>query len=171
VGINTAILDDPALTVRTLRKRVRPLRRLVLDSEARIPLTARLLNDDQAVSTTIVVGSGAPISRVRQLEKKVSVWKSPASEAGVDLKWLLETLGAEAVTHLLVEGGGEVAYSFLRAKSVHRTVFFYAPKVLGGRAARKAIAGDDSFASGFRIGAVEWKKVGLDLMLSGLVQY
>jgi diaminohydroxyphosphoribosylaminopyrimidine deaminase/5-amino-6-(5-phosphoribosylamino)uracil reductase len=171
VGINTAILDDPALTIRTPRKRVRPIRRLVLDSDARIPLTARLLNDEQSASTTIVVGSNAPIRRVRALEKKVSVWKSPESGKGVDLEWLLGTLGAAEVTHLLVEGGGEVAYSFLEAKSVHRTVFFYAPKVLGGRSARTAVAGDDSFPTGLRLGGVEWKKVGLDLMLSGLVQY
>ena len=39
------------------------------------------------------------------------------------------------------------------------------------QAARMAVAGDDSFPTGLRIGAVEWKKVGLDLMLSGLVQY
>ena len=53
-----------------------------------------------------------------------------------------EGLGSAQVTSLLVEGGGEVNASFLMDGLAHRIAFFYAPKVLGGRAARKAVAGE-----------------------------
>ena len=41
-------------------------------------------------------------------------------------------LGREQVTHLLVEGSGEVHASFLAHDLAHRVAFFYAPKILGG---------------------------------------
>ena len=53
------------------------------------------------------------------------------------LHWLLKKLGAENVTSLLVEGGGEVNASFLLGGLAQRVVFYYAPKILGGRDSRK----------------------------------
>ena len=56
------------------------------------------------------------------------------------MRWLLKKLGAENVTSLLVEGGGEVNASFLLGGFAQRVAFFYAPKILGGRDARKGVA-------------------------------
>ena len=58
------------------------------------------------------------------------------------MRWLLKKLGAENVTSLLVEGGGEVNASFLLGGFAQRVAFFYAPKILGGRDSRKAVAGE-----------------------------
>ncbi|MGH9726409.1 MAG: dihydrofolate reductase family protein, partial [Candidatus Acidiferrales bacterium] len=58
------------------------------------------------------------------------------------MKWLLKKLGSENVINLLVEGGGEVNASFLLCGLAHRVAFFYAPKILGGRDSRKAVAGE-----------------------------
>jgi diaminohydroxyphosphoribosylaminopyrimidine deaminase/5-amino-6-(5-phosphoribosylamino)uracil reductase len=58
----------------------------------------------------------------------------------IDLRWLLKKLGAENVTSLLVEGGGEVNASFLLGGFRAARRFFYAPKILGGRDARKGVA-------------------------------
>ena len=54
----------------------------------------------------------------------------------------LKKLGSENVTSLLVEGGGEVNASFLLGGLAQRVAFFYAPKILGGRDSRKAVAGE-----------------------------
>src|ERR1051325_1467867 len=117
------------------------LRRLILDSRARTPLKAKIVIDEFAALTTVIVGQDAPSSRVEKLARQVSVVRAPLRDGRIDLRWLLHRLGAENVTSLLVEGGGEVNASFLLSGLAHRVAFFYAPKVLGGANARKAVAG------------------------------
>lgn len=184
VGINTVLADDPSLTVRSVSKRagpkrVTPLRRIILDARARTPLTARMVTDAQAAATTVVVSPLAPAARVAALARRVRVLVAPlATDAeptatpAIDLRWLLEQLGAEEVTSLLVEGGGEVNASFLLGGLAHRVAFFYAPKILGGRTARKAVAGEGirSVADALRLREVEWRRVGPDLFLTALVE-
>ena len=183
VGVNTILADDPSLTVRTRMedggwKMAKPLRRIVLDSLARTPLAAKVVSDEFAALTTIVVGKSAPKQRVAALAKWVNVIVAPATNSKLkttnsklNLKWLLQKLGAENVTSLLVEGGGEVNASFLLGGLARRVAFFYAPKILGGRAARKAVAGDGakSLPEVVRLREVEWRKLGADLLMTGLV--
>jgi len=181
VGVNTILTDDPGLTFRPADgTRAAPprLRRLVLDTRARTPLTARVVSDEHAALTTIVVGRTAPPKRVAALAKRVNVLvaperKSPGAKVApqLDLRWLLKRLGAEAVTRLLVEGGGEVNASFLLGGFAQRVAFFYAPKILGGRAAHKAVAGDGakSLAAVVTLAEVAWQKVGDDLLLTARV--
>ena len=175
VGVNTVLADDPALTARTISNLKSPtanprLRRIILDSRARTPLTAKVVSDELAALTTIVVTKAAPARRVAALAKRVNVWTAPG-KARVALRWLLKKLGRENVTSLLVEGGGEVNAAFLLDGFAHRVVFFYAPKILGGRHARKAVAGAGarSLAEALILRAVEWRRVGDDLMMTALV--
>ena len=92
---------------------------------------------------------------------------APSRNGKIDLKWLLKKLAAEEVTSLLVEGGGEVNASFLSEGLAQRIVFFYAPKVLGGRDARKAVAGDGATRAKevLDLENAEWEKIGEDLVL------
>jgi diaminohydroxyphosphoribosylaminopyrimidine deaminase/5-amino-6-(5-phosphoribosylamino)uracil reductase len=87
------------------------------------------------------------------------------------LCWLLKKLGAENVTSLLVEGGGEANASFLLGGFAQRVAFFYAPKILGGRDSRRAVAGRGvrSLAEAIQLCDVEWKRLGLDLLLTARV--
>jgi diaminohydroxyphosphoribosylaminopyrimidine deaminase/5-amino-6-(5-phosphoribosylamino)uracil reductase len=169
VGVNTILADNPSLTVRMQNEK--PLRRLVLDSRARTPLSAKVVSDKWTALTTIVVGKHAPKKRVAALQKRVKVVVAPSADLKLDLRWLLKKLGAESVTSLLVEGGGEVNASFLLGGFVQRVAFFYAPKILGGRDARKAVAGDGakSLREVVQLREVEWRKLGADLLLTARV--
>jgi diaminohydroxyphosphoribosylaminopyrimidine deaminase/5-amino-6-(5-phosphoribosylamino)uracil reductase len=91
--------------------------------------------------------------------------------SAIDLRWLLQRLGAENVTRLLVEGGGEVNASFLLGGLAQRVAFFYAPKILGGRAARAGVAGEGakSLRDLVELQGVQWRKLGDDLLLTALV--
>ncbi|MFN0068646.1 MAG: bifunctional diaminohydroxyphosphoribosylaminopyrimidine deaminase/5-amino-6-(5-phosphoribosylamino)uracil reductase RibD [Limisphaerales bacterium] len=173
VGINTVLADDPSLTVRTRagRPASRQPRRLVLDTQARTPLTAKLLTDDFAAQTIVIVGKSAPARRVAALRQRAGVLVAPERGGRVDLRWLMRELGRQQVTRLLVEGGGEVHGALVDARLVHRVAFFYAPKVLGDRAARKAVAGAGakSWAGVLRLAEVATRRVGPDLFLTGLV--
>jgi len=197
VGINTILNDNPSLTMRfgtpnsgsarADREIGAPkLRRIVLDSMARTPLDAKVVSDEFAALTTIVVSKHAPKNRVAALAKRVNVVTAPIQEAGravlcppqrarsiapyqqIDLRWLMRKLGAESVTNLLVEGGGEVNASFLLGGFAQRVAFFYAPKILGGRDSRKGVAGDGakSLADVIRLRDVEWQRLGEDLLLT-----
>jgi len=175
VGINTVLADDPGLTLRGPRAagRDRRLRRIVLDAHARTPLTAKVVSDECAALTTIVVSEAAPKTRVAALARRVRVWEAPLTprRATLDLRWLLPRLGAENITSLLVEGGGEVNASFLLQGLAHRILFFYAPKILGGRDSRRAVAGEG--ATGLdeilTLSDLEWRRLGPDLLLTARV--
>jgi diaminohydroxyphosphoribosylaminopyrimidine deaminase/5-amino-6-(5-phosphoribosylamino)uracil reductase len=193
VGINTILADDPSLTVRlnadskgniehpTSNIQHPKLRRIVLDSMARTPLKAKVVSDEFAALTTIVVSKYAPKNRAAALAKRVNVIVAPATKRRargdapyqkIDLRCLMRKLGAENVTSLLVEGGGEANASFLLAGFAQRVAFFYAPKILGGRDARKAVAGEGarSLAEVIRLRDVEWKRIGKDLLLTARVE-
>ena len=175
VGVNTVLADDPSLTVRETPKtkiQTSRLRRIVLDSQARTPLKAKVVSDEFAALTTIVVGKGAPARRIAVLAKRAQVWTAPLRGGRIDLRWVLKRLGGEKVTSLLVEGGGEVNASFLLGAFAQRVAFFYAPKILGGRDSRKAVAGEGarSLNEILNLCDVEWRRVGEDLMMTARVE-
>ncbi len=174
VGVNTILADNPRLTVRQKVGRqhtTRSLRRIVLDANARTPLSAKVVSDEQRALTSIVVSRKAPAGRVARLAKHVRVLRAPSRNGMINLSWLLEALGAENVTSLLVEGGGEVNASFILQGLVHRVAFFYAPKILGGCHARKAVAGLGASAlrDVFRLNQISWTSVGKDWLLAGKI--
>jgi diaminohydroxyphosphoribosylaminopyrimidine deaminase/5-amino-6-(5-phosphoribosylamino)uracil reductase len=174
-GINTVLADDPRLTVRGPRGSrpgaCAPKRRIILDTLGRTPLTARVVADEFRGLTTIVVGRGAPKHRMAALERRVRVLVAPGRNGKLDLGWLLRKLGGEEVTSLFVEGGGEVIASFLLGGMAQRVAFFYAPKVLGGRDARKAVAGEgiERPAEMVKLRDPEWRRLGPDLLLTARV--
>ena len=186
VGINTILADDPSLTRRTNENiqhstfniQLPGLRRIVLDSLARTPLSAKVVSDEFAGFTTVVVSKLAPKKRVSALAERVNVLVAPAANSAlrtphsaIELRWLLKKLGAENVASLLVESGGEVNASFLLNGLAHRVAFFYAPKILGGRDSRKGVAGDGVkiLNEMIQLGEVEWRRLGEDLLLTALV--
>jgi diaminohydroxyphosphoribosylaminopyrimidine deaminase/5-amino-6-(5-phosphoribosylamino)uracil reductase len=180
VGINTILADDPSLTARSLKSKVRSLksgdghrlRRIILDSQARTPLKAKVVNDEYSRLTTIIVSRSVPAKRISKLSKRASVIVAPGpSHSGIDLRWLLRRLGSENVTSLLVEGGGEVNASFLLQGLAHRVAFFYAPKILGGRDSIRAVAGKGIMRldHAIRLTSAEYHTLGADLLLTARV--
>ncbi len=179
VGINTVLADDPSLTFRpatTARKTSaaspKRLRRIILDAHARTPLDARVITDTAADLTTIVLSAAAPPRRAADLAQRVRTLVAPAAPDGrIDLRWLLAELGREQVTSLLVEGGGEVNASFLLGGFAQRIAFFYAPKILGGRTARKAVAGEGArnLDEVLNLTDLHWRQLGPDLLLTARV--
>ena len=176
VGVNTVLADNPSLTARsrgnaqrsTLNAQPPALRRIVLDSMARTPPQSKIISDKHAALTTIVVGNNAPKARVAALSEQVNVLVAPRTKSAINLRWLLKRLGSENVTSLLVEGGGEVNASFLLGGFAQRVAFFYAPKILGGRDSRKAVAGAgiERLTDIIQLHDVHWRKLGDDLLLT-----
>ena len=174
VGINTVLMDDPSLTCRDSRQGgrvIRRLRRVVVDTRARTPLSSRVVSDEFASDTLVVVGENAAKVRVERLRRRVAVWSAPLRQGRVDLAWLLDRLGELEVTQLLVEGGGEVNGGFIDAGLAQRVAFFYAPKILGGVDAPRGVggAGFESLSTMPEIVDPVWRRCGEDLFLTGLI--
>jgi diaminohydroxyphosphoribosylaminopyrimidine deaminase/5-amino-6-(5-phosphoribosylamino)uracil reductase len=168
VGVNTIVQDDPSLTVRRPGFGGQPWRRIVLDPRARVPLAAKVISGPFAASTTVVVTRAAPARRAAALARRVRVLRAPARAGGIDLRWLLRELGREDITSLLVEGGGETNAAFLSQGLAGRVMIFYAPLVLGGRAAPAAVAGAGAggLAQALRLAGAKWRRLGEDIVLT-----
>jgi diaminohydroxyphosphoribosylaminopyrimidine deaminase/5-amino-6-(5-phosphoribosylamino)uracil reductase len=134
-------------------------------------LRAKVITDPFASSTTVVVTRAAPPRRRAALRRRVSVIEAPARQGDIDLRWLLKKLGREEVASLLVEGGGETNARFLLGSLAQRVAFFYAPMVLGGRDAIKAVAGAGRLRLSDRIDlrGAQWSMAGNDLLLTAAV--
>jgi GTP cyclohydrolase II len=128
VGVGTAIIDDPQLTVRMVPGRS-PLR-VVLDSTLRLPSTARVL-DDGAGTVVITTELSNEDRRDALRARTVGVHIVDASPRGVDLASALQTLRGLGVGSLLVEGGARVITSFFAERLVDRLVVGIAPTIMG----------------------------------------
>jgi diaminohydroxyphosphoribosylaminopyrimidine deaminase/5-amino-6-(5-phosphoribosylamino)uracil reductase len=129
VGAETAIADDPELTVRRPGFVGAQPRRIVLDSRQRLPDTVRLVRTAREVPTYVVT---VEPPQARLVDAGVRVLQVKAAGDRPDLHHTLERLADEGVGRLFVEGGGQAAASFLRCGLVDAVEWFRAPIVLGG---------------------------------------
>ncbi|MCL6643256.1 MAG: bifunctional diaminohydroxyphosphoribosylaminopyrimidine deaminase/5-amino-6-(5-phosphoribosylamino)uracil reductase RibD, partial [Candidatus Bipolaricaulota bacterium] len=151
VGIGTVLADDPQLTVR-LHPHPRPLSpvrergegvrgrqpiRIILDSHGRIPVDAAVMRSAGEIRTIIATTDAMPSEKEQALRQAhVEVWRLPATEGGrVALHALIQKLAQEQIDSLLIEGGSEIAWSFLREKLIDKILLVIAPKIVGGRSA------------------------------------
>jgi GTP cyclohydrolase II len=135
VGIGTLLSDDPSLTVR-LWQGPSPSP-VVLDSCLRTPVCARVLAAGGGRPVRIACTENARDELRIQLEQKgAEILRLPAWANGwVDLGRLLSALGEGGIKRVMVEGGGKVLTSFLRASLVDYAVVTVAPRLLGGMSA------------------------------------
>jgi len=172
VGIGTVLADDPALTVRLDGPWPRQPLRVVLDSKARTPVAARLIQGEPAGHAIIAVGADAPGDRVRALEAAgAQVLRCPGADGRVSPADLLAALAAREVRGVLVEGGAEVAASFLEAGLVDRVAMFLAPLLLGGATAPTVVAGiGRELKRGVALEGVDVRRIGDDVVVEGDVR-
>jgi GTP cyclohydrolase II len=128
VGVGTATIDDPQLTVRMVSG-PSPLR-VILDSTLRLPETARVL-DEQAGTIVITTRHSSGERRAALRARAICVRVVEPGPRGVDLADALATLRSLGVRSLLVEGGARVITSFLADKLVDRLVVGIAPTIIG----------------------------------------
>ena len=139
VGIETVLADDPELTVREVEG-PQPLR-VVLDSRGRTPPSARVL--DGTARTLIATTEEMPRGTEEELRGRgAEVVRFPSREGRVDIGKLLAWLGERDVDSVLVEGGGEVAWSFVSQGLVNKLYLFYGPLIVGGQGAVPAVGGE-----------------------------
>ena len=136
IGIGTALADDPLLTARI--DGARQPKRVVFDSQARLPLDSQLLQTLDQAPVLVVTAPDAPNDRVTALR-----------DAGVepiiatDIESALCELGRREVTSVFLEGGQTLASSFLSSNQIDESRTFIAPMLLGRQPVPAPRAGGD----------------------------
>ncbi|MCS7023464.1 MAG: bifunctional diaminohydroxyphosphoribosylaminopyrimidine deaminase/5-amino-6-(5-phosphoribosylamino)uracil reductase RibD [Bryobacteraceae bacterium] len=131
-GIGTVLSDDCLLTDRTGLPRSRPLMRLVVDSQLRIPLNSKMVASAAGDLTVVTTSAASPERRAALQDKGVGVIVFDGKDGRTDLAALVEWLGAQQYLSLMIEAGSMVNWAALEAGIVDRIFFYYAPKILGG---------------------------------------
>ena len=116
--------------------------KIVMISAKGWPSNARIFEDDRL--TILVFPEGdlkAIVKRSGTQRGTLMLLPSKEKNGKIDIRELLVKLASLGVTKLLVEGGGELAWSFLEAGCVDRAYWILAPKVFGGRDAKTSVEG------------------------------
>lgn len=183
VGVETVLKDRPHLTARLRGVKNQPLR-VVLDSNLRLSYRMQkvqpVLNADEAETIIFYVDDYSN----RKLPKKadllswigvqaIAIYPEYDQPRRVPVSRVVEILAERGVSSILVEGGGQVAASFLEAKLANRIAYFYAPKLIGGADARTALEGLGvaQVADAPRVTNVSIRKLGEDWVVEGDIEY
>ncbi|MDF1593626.1 MAG: bifunctional diaminohydroxyphosphoribosylaminopyrimidine deaminase/5-amino-6-(5-phosphoribosylamino)uracil reductase RibD [Desulfobacterales bacterium] len=175
VGIHTVQKDDPTLTTRIDGKGGKDPIRVILDTRLSISEDAKVLRP-QSDSATILV-SAAPVTDAQKkkkdrLEKKgVRIVAAPLKGGRIDLDPLMDRLGGDGITSLLIEGGAEVIASALADGIVDKVFFFYAPKILGGDDGVPICrgTGPELMEGCIRVRDMDVRRFGSDVLLEGYI--
>jgi diaminohydroxyphosphoribosylaminopyrimidine deaminase/5-amino-6-(5-phosphoribosylamino)uracil reductase len=131
-GIGTVLADDPRLTDRIGLPRNRPLLRIVMDSQLRLPPDSKMVRG--AECDVVAVGtSAASAERRKALESRgvqVLLFDGPGGRA--DLRSVVDWLGQRRYLSLMIEAGSKLNWAALESGCVDRIFFYYGPKILGG---------------------------------------
>jgi diaminohydroxyphosphoribosylaminopyrimidine deaminase/5-amino-6-(5-phosphoribosylamino)uracil reductase len=131
-GIGTVLADDCLLTDRTGLPRSRPLLRIVMDSQLRLPLDSKIVRSAEGDLLVVTTTAGNP-ERRKALEGRgvqVLVMDGPGGRA--DLQSLVEWLARQRYLSLMIEAGAKMNWAALESGLVDRVYFYYGPKILGG---------------------------------------
>ncbi len=165
VGGNTALVDNPSLTDRSFKPRRRKLVRVILDNRLNIPTNSTLVETAKQ-TPTIVVSNSQNVEKIKVLEKQgVEIIQINAR----NLDQVLQELRKRDLQSVLVEGGTEIAGSFVDSKLVDKISLMIAPIIIGGKVAPNAFGGNgaNSLAEALKLGKMELINHDEDFELTG----
>lgn len=151
--------------------------RVICDSRLRLPLDSRICRTAGQYETLVACGLsprelGACEKARRLMDLGIQVLPVPDGQGQVDLFWLMELLGKRGIDSLLIEGGGTLNDSALRAGIVKEIKAFVAPKLFGGREALSPVAGigADRIDEAVKLRLTRMERIGEDLLLEYAVE-
>ena len=166
-GIGTALADDPQLTARSEDVHRQP-RRIVFDSEARLPLDSALISNAPELPLTVVVSRAAPRLSTDALEAAgADVIVATGENEPARVRNALAQLGSEGLTSIMLEGGPHLAGAFLDAGQIDEIRLFLAPILAGGSTARDPLegAGAERIAEAARALTLECDRIADDVLI------
>jgi diaminohydroxyphosphoribosylaminopyrimidine deaminase / 5-amino-6-(5-phosphoribosylamino)uracil reductase len=175
VGSQTLMADNPLLTARTAG--LRTPTRIILDSQARTPISAQVVRTASEAPTLIVVAQAAVAEHATAQRAAAlaaagcEVYFAVGDTPGARLAELLDELGRRRMTNILVEGGGQLLGSLRDLDEIDEVHAFIAPKLLGQAGALSPFAGQGAASLNLatRLHEVRIEQLGDDAYISGRV--
>ncbi|MCK5156442.1 MAG: bifunctional diaminohydroxyphosphoribosylaminopyrimidine deaminase/5-amino-6-(5-phosphoribosylamino)uracil reductase RibD [Spirochaetales bacterium] len=168
VGVQTVIADNPVLTTRLQPDTGKNPARIIMDSHGRTPVSSNLIK-------TIFQGPVIIISSPDIPEKKTKTLKAMGAEIitvtetdrAAVLRELMPVLGERGIDSLLIEGGGTLADSAVRAGIVDKYLYFIAPLIIGGREALTPVEGEgvDEISRAVKLQKMSTRTMGRDILV------
>jgi diaminohydroxyphosphoribosylaminopyrimidine deaminase/5-amino-6-(5-phosphoribosylamino)uracil reductase len=131
-GIGTVLADDCLLTDRTELARSRPLLRMVLDSQLRLPLNSRMVRSANHDVVAVATSAASQDRRAALEARGVQVLTFDGRGGRTDIPRAIDWLGKQHYLSAIVEAGSKVNWALLESQSADKIFFYYAPKILGG---------------------------------------
>lgn len=171
VGINTVVQDNPSLTVRHVKGR-NPYR-IILDNRLVIPPSAQIVTDRFKTHTIIFTSVPEENRAARQLTEEGIriIHMSAGSSKYLDIAEVLKNLAEMNISSVLVEGGGEIFTSFLKANLFDKITFFISPMIIGTGIQSIGELGITSLAQAHRLGQVKIEIIDHQVMVEGFRDY
>lgn len=170
VGINTVLRDNPLLSCRYLGYlHKRQPKKIIVDSRLRLSPALNIFSPHSPAQIIIATTRFAPQKRVLYFSKKAQVIVVKNKEKRVDLRDLMKRLAKQGITHVLIEGGGEIIASALKMGLVDRMIVFISPKIIGGRDAPTAVEGEGikRLKEAKNLKDIRLKRFGQELIIEG----
>ena len=170
IGVETALADDPALTVRHGTGRTNPLR-IVVDSKLRIAEKSQLIRTAREIPTLVVTTAAASDAKIERLRKKgVTALVTPGKGGRVSLPRLMKTLGRRNIMRILVEGADTLAGGLMDEGLIDEVAFFIAPKIVGGPRSAVGGGGVATMADAHTLADERIELIGNDILVTGLIR-
>jgi diaminohydroxyphosphoribosylaminopyrimidine deaminase/5-amino-6-(5-phosphoribosylamino)uracil reductase len=171
IGVGTALADNPSLSVRQ-PERTKPILKVILDTQLRLPPGARVLDRSEGDPVLIYASVGADAQRAQALRAAgaeiAEIGRRGASPA---LDEVLADLGRREVLHVLCEGGTKVFTAFLERGIADKIHLFMAPKLMGSEG--RPWVGDLGrlrLEEAIALGCVEVRRAGPDVWLEAYLK-
>lgn len=167
VGIGTVLADNPLLNCR-MPGGNSPVR-IVLDSHLRIPLDSQIVQTAGEYKTIVATrrDDGKPDIESKLQKAGVEVLHVPEKEGHIDLQALMGMLGEQQIDSILLEGGGTVNASALKAGIVNRVQVYVGGQIFGGVQAPSPVGGQGiaAVADSYKFGVPKVTSLGEDVLL------
>jgi diaminohydroxyphosphoribosylaminopyrimidine deaminase / 5-amino-6-(5-phosphoribosylamino)uracil reductase len=172
VGRNTALHDNPSLTVRLVEGR-QP-KRVVIDGPFELPRNLNLFSDQFEEKTIIITHNRVKAesesdSMLKLLQSNYfrgNILITDQSGGHVRLKDAMRQLYESGVHSILVEGGQQLSSALLKAGLVDRLRLFIAPNLLGGGTKSIINLGVNRMEDIVPFNDYNWQQVGKDMLLT-----
>lgn len=127
IGKNTALIDNPSLTVRYSEGR-NP-KRFVIDRDLSLPLDLKLLSDELRKITYIIHNSIDTYKQERLKLAGVNLIKLSTKNCDFDLNEILAKIGKLGINSIIVEGGAHLLANFFKSDLVDEIHQYTSPKI------------------------------------------
>ncbi|MFU8859322.1 MAG: bifunctional diaminohydroxyphosphoribosylaminopyrimidine deaminase/5-amino-6-(5-phosphoribosylamino)uracil reductase RibD [Cyclonatronaceae bacterium] len=173
VGRNTALLDNPRLTVRLIEGR-QP-KRIVIDGPLSLPRNLNLFTDQFEEKTIVITynrekynETADPLLKMLQPNYFRGETHLVARLNGhCDLDHAFDLLAESGISSILVEGGRDLSSALIAGNMVDKLHIFIAPKLLGGGTRSVMNLGIDRMQEVLALQNTSWEQSGSDILFTG----